>query len=301
MATTSAADAQVVYTDINPDLTLVDNSYLLDINNDGTNDFSVFQIHHSHVSTFTFSGYTSTFSTSSNKVTITPLNNNEVEAWYGGVWTFPSDYWANFNNLGAQIGWGASWAADVATLAYYYPNHPFGFWLGVEDKYLGLRIDIGGQWYYGWLRLDVGEIGEFVTVKDYAFEATPNVPISAGDMGISQTCDYPSNIQVVNVLPTKVKLSWDAVPNAHRYQIVYKEVGVPPPIHKKNSYDTTRIINGLQPGRTYRFKIRTKCQGIGWSDYSASSFFTTPPLRQSQEPANNEIAIYSFENRIFRN
>lgn len=52
-------------------------------------------------------------------------------------------------------------------------------WKDKKDNYLGLRFYIKGQTHYGWVRLDITSHTEWV-IKDYAFNATPNSPILAG-------------------------------------------------------------------------------------------------------------------------
>ena len=48
-----------------------------------------------------------------------------------------------------------------------------------------LRIQINNQIHYGWIRLVVRIfIGASFTIKDYAFNSSPNQPILAGDGGI---------------------------------------------------------------------------------------------------------------------
>jgi hypothetical protein len=49
-----------------------------------------------------------------------------------------------------------------------------GLWLGgVSNRYLGIRFKLstGGNWFYGWARLDVDVIPDSFTVKDYAYNA----------------------------------------------------------------------------------------------------------------------------------
>ena len=61
-----------------------------------------------------------------------------------------------------------------------------GAFQGASDAYLAVRFTAGGgTTHYAWIRLDVGTAGpsNFITVKDYAFEATPDEPIVAGDQG----------------------------------------------------------------------------------------------------------------------
>src|SRR6185295_4021766 len=57
----------------------------------------------------------------------------------------------------------------------------YGIWQnGVEDGYAGLRINFNGDQYYGWVRLDVDSAAQWMIVKDYAVNLTPNSPILAG-------------------------------------------------------------------------------------------------------------------------
>ncbi len=66
-----------------------------------------------------------------------------------------------------------------------------GNWVGVKDKYLGLRFKMNGNTHYGWARLDVNAIPDTFTIKDYAYESTPGLGILAGDTtGDTTTPNY---------------------------------------------------------------------------------------------------------------
>ncbi len=52
-------------------------------------------------------------------------------------------------------------------------------WKDNGESYLGLKFDINGKQHYGWARLDVTSAFQWV-IKDYAYNATPNSPILAG-------------------------------------------------------------------------------------------------------------------------
>jgi len=56
-----------------------------------------------------------------------------------------------------------------------------GNWIGVKDKYLGLRFKKDGKWAYGWARLDVDAPPTNFVLKDYAYASTPNTGLKAGD------------------------------------------------------------------------------------------------------------------------
>ena len=62
-------------------------------------------------------------------------------------------------------------------------NGYFGNWLNVKSKYVALRTQNGGQWYYGWARLDVDQTPTYFTIYDYAYNSVPDSSIKAGDDG----------------------------------------------------------------------------------------------------------------------
>ena len=55
-----------------------------------------------------------------------------------------------------------------------------GYWPGATDKYLALKLIVGTNAYYGWARFDVVATSSTFTIKDYAYESTPNTCIQAG-------------------------------------------------------------------------------------------------------------------------
>ncbi len=80
-------------------------------------------------------------------------------------------------NLDDLIGPSLTWQAPDYEILN---NGTEGHWVGVTDKYLGVRIQSGADWIYGWIRLDVNTAGTSVTIKDYACNETVNTPLNAG-------------------------------------------------------------------------------------------------------------------------
>lgn len=106
-----------------------------------------------------------------------------------------------------------------------------------------------------------------------------------GPLGCSPE-DYtlaPENPEVILLQPTKVKIEWDLIPNAAGYQVWYKPTGGASA--KVKATTNLRTISGLLPATTYTAKVRAYCEGLGFSDYSETISFTTPPLRASNEEA----------------
>ncbi|MUP46093.1 hypothetical protein E0K83_10095 [Gramella sp. BOM4] len=55
----------------------------------------------------------------------------------------------------------------------------YSIWPLKQDTYLGVRISLNGKIHYGWILMHFDSLTEWM-VKEYAFNATPNKPILAG-------------------------------------------------------------------------------------------------------------------------
>lgn len=175
----AGAQAQVVYTDVNPDYSHdapQDNGYAiypLDLNNDQTVDFVI---------------------ASRDTVTANAHVRFTLAAPYGAgnavAGENPGGYdYALALDINSMVDSTLNWIAATNTMAYNVDSaNPYNEnWNGVTDKYLGLKFVVGANTHYGWARLDSYAIGDSIVVKDYAFEATPNVGIMTGNMGASLT------------------------------------------------------------------------------------------------------------------
>jgi hypothetical protein len=157
MAITSA-NAAIVYRDI-PDGIPTG----LDFNSDGTNEFTI--------SSSVFSGQ-GTYLTYSLPANVYGISSGQWDA-------------AAALDFGFSIGASGNWFG-FGDCTVTGNSHPTTFPLNT-DKYLGFKINIAGSIYYGWARVYVtasgtGPLGTtyLVTYKDYAYENTPNTPITAG-------------------------------------------------------------------------------------------------------------------------
>lgn len=181
----SNAKANIVYTDI-PDQTFSTNGqfYDLDLNNDGTMDFrlSITKILQSNQ----YSSYTTGIKL--NAVSIQPFNNNEAIITGGA--------YIDALVLNTPINQAANWNVNANNLGYFYSyfyisssgwgfnsSNSNGNWNNQQNKYIGLKLKVSGKNYYGWFRLDVANQYESFTVKDFAYQDCPDIPIKAGDQG----------------------------------------------------------------------------------------------------------------------
>ncbi|GAB5417762.1 MAG: hypothetical protein Crog4KO_24890 [Crocinitomicaceae bacterium] len=162
----TGANAQIVYTDVDPDFMHPGDEigFGLDMDNDGNFDFII-------------ASGDSIFQTSSGSVRV----RNTVVAGYGSqaannaiAGEMPSNYnYALALDMGAMIDNTLNWISATNTMAYNVDSaNPYAEnWNGVTDKYLGLRFNSGGNDYYGWARMDVTADADVWTLKDYAYQA----------------------------------------------------------------------------------------------------------------------------------
>jgi hypothetical protein len=144
--------SQIIYTDI-PDAT-PNATFSLDLNNDLIDDY-IFHY--------------------GSGVMCSPQNNNAYSGKFAG---------------GLHLPWALSVSHIICdTLATWYDaTNPgtmasgtsTGYWVGETNKYLALKLVVGTNTYYGWARFDVSATSSSFTIKDYAFESTPDACILTG-------------------------------------------------------------------------------------------------------------------------
>lgn len=199
VAAASGATAQVVYTDVNPDYTADDDNnangftaVFLDLNNDAAPDFIL-------------AARDTTIGANRTRFTLVAPYGT-VNAVAGET---PTAYdYALALNLNDAINNTLNWIAATNTMAYNVASaNPYNEnWNGVTDKYLGLKFNVGANVHYGWARLDVQAIGDVWTLKDYAFNATPDAAINAGQTAGINTNEMESLVHFVNQPNNTVKV-----------------------------------------------------------------------------------------------
>jgi hypothetical protein len=183
LALSAVADAQIVYTDVNPDVAITDTTrYYLDLNNDGTTDFWIYKVNYSSSSS-TYGGIVAV-AASSNSSNLVAYTQSAVQLYGSSSGTY----------LSAAVALdGGDWVNGAVNFNYggileYHGDFgqaPFSFgqFAGVGDKFLGFKFMIGQSFYYGWARVEVPADGSMFTVRDYAYFAGSGFPIQAGDTG----------------------------------------------------------------------------------------------------------------------
>ncbi len=190
LAVSGAAEGQIVYTNIT-DYTATNNgdAYLLDLNNDTNDDFN-FTLGFSTTTASTYFGGSQ--KNQLRMVRAQQLGSNEMAV---DTYNFANVFNLN-SNIDATKTWLTYGSGAFMALGVNYVN--ICPWVGATDKYMGLKLDITGSVHYGWARLDVSANSDAFTIKDYAYELTPNKKILAGDKGtttsVSQLSDVNSTV-----------------------------------------------------------------------------------------------------------
>ncbi|OYU96996.1 MAG: hypothetical protein CFE21_01530 [Bacteroidetes bacterium B1(2017)] len=151
---TSKLSAQIIYTDI-PDAT-PNATYSLDLNNDTSIDFLI------------------QFD-SGDKVMCKPQNKNAYSGNFVGGVHLPWAISVSTSICDSLATWYD--ATNPGTMAY---GTSLGYWVGETNKYLALKLIVDTNTYYGWLRLDLLANSTSFTIKDYAYQSTPNACILSG-------------------------------------------------------------------------------------------------------------------------
>lgn len=189
----SAAEAQVVYTDVAPDETITvggaTTQWAGDLNADSWIDF-VLLVGSQGSGAWTYGAglaNASSFGGASN-----------------GAMGTAGPYLNYASNLAASaaIGAGGSFIQNTAGNSFFiasiYASNTYGNFPG-QTGFIGVRFDISGSIHYGWIRVSATVGPTSITVMDYAYEATAGTGIAAGDMGaVSVSENFDENVTVFN-------------------------------------------------------------------------------------------------------
>lgn len=175
MSGVSEMNGQIVYTDVNPDITEgnMDTATFIDLNNDGTDDFGI-------------------GTNDDPAVGINGVSSNASWVGSSASYLYPFALDTGVAISSGQTTWFGN--GDVGTLNYTscYNGAGGSNWCGVTDKYMGLRFQIAGNTHYGWARLDVSLSGDSFTLKDYAYNTVAGEAIDAGQTLSVSEFDAPT-------------------------------------------------------------------------------------------------------------
>lgn len=184
------AEAQVIYTDLDPDIELlIDNETAgVDLDNNGVVDFLFLRTSGTY--------YTYYFGTElrlRQADWVVPFDNS-----FDGILGGPATSSNSFNNLAPPLDssflisskkYFQTSSLQIMSFGFYKPTgnwfYGFGFpiWNTLEgtNRFLGVRFsDSEDCIHYGWIRCEIEDSCKRLIVKDYAYELTCDYPIAAG-------------------------------------------------------------------------------------------------------------------------
>jgi len=174
-------NATITVTSVNTNIfTSPASNYQFDLDNDGTLDYNIdaYQVGGANEAQFRV------LHTNAEVSTALSATVNVVNTKYLGV---------------SFINWWQSHDSYMYQIPEMYELVNVGY------KYIGLRLLKNGDYYYGWAQVKVSILmpSAYVEIVDYAFEDTPNTPITAG-----QTVSTPTAINEL-----KENLEFSLYPN----------------------------------------------------------------------------------------
>jgi hypothetical protein len=189
-----ALGQNIQYTDVNPDVILNKTSgpFELDFNNDAGIDMTFQVASFNGSGSSTYNGIPFTYVYNGSQVGVQPGLTGGVQ---GQVMGSSSTFGVSALNSGDGISASNNFSSQQAALGVkgtvsvpafninYNINQ--GEFLGVSEKFMGMKFTAGTNVHYGWVRLslDTSNVDSLLlTIHDYAFNADPDQPINAGEM-----------------------------------------------------------------------------------------------------------------------
>ena len=173
------ANAQIIYTDVDADVTLntFPSNYEIDFDGDGNVDIKVDLLDASSnlyfVQLLPEGTNTSVVGESGSYVAV--LNTSNLISSSN-----------NFLTTSYNLLMGAYRYVSSTTSSTITSTTSFGYWQpGETDKYAGVKFDISGETHYGWIRLSTSYTSlddMSVTIKDFAYQAIADSAIYAGSV-----------------------------------------------------------------------------------------------------------------------
>ena len=217
-----SADAQVQYSgEINHSM-VTNDTYNIDLDGDGVDDFEM-QLN-TYYSSSSFSGDIDRLVDGNNW-----MGTGFASALSSGVAV----------NSSSAIDWEPS--DNNWDLGFFYPggSSVSGNFPGAGDKFIGVKFDISGTTHYGWIRVNLAADAQSMTIVDWAYNQTAGAEILTGDIGgaTPPTC---SGINVDNISQTSSDVHVTPGADGDLYYVLVLETDAAP--------TATEVIAGTGSG-----------------------------------------------------
>jgi hypothetical protein len=261
------AHAQIIYTDVIPDATYTgtNDTCSLDLNNDGNIDFLIV---HLTLQAPCPSSCSPSQTRSRRWIRITPLGTNAVANSASFASQLPQgqpiEPGLTWNNASEQplVIQSPPGCRPFMTQLVCVPGAQFtGAWLDSASvdspKFLGLRFESAGSTFYGWARLSIPGNATRFTLKDYAYNSTPDEGLFAGET----QCAIPIGLSVNTVDSNTVTFTWQTS-TIDTFNLRYRPTGTTTWSVIDTVTTTNFTIAGLTGCTEYEFQVEGLCDGL---------------------------------------
>jgi hypothetical protein len=182
LATINIVNGQVVYTDASVTLDVLDTNYLVDMNDDGIVDYEI---------------NLNSGTSGCPYVSCKSYNNNCIASYNHPEKSNAPQSYQNNSSIDESLLWvsyeyGGLLALSTSCITTFF----WGNFRGVVDAFIGLKFTDAYGTYYGWIRVDVSADGDWVTIKDFAYEASGNEIITSTVTNINEIYYTTSDIDI---------------------------------------------------------------------------------------------------------
>jgi hypothetical protein len=262
----TVSNAQIIYTDLDPDVVIPQSSYnnsqlgvyTIDFNNDGIIDLGLKARYINRALGGPPNGSGDVLASTS----VTPPS--ELLTSFSTVtWGLNLD--ANSLIEDASQTWSNSTARldnNNSCASYCWPLN--------VNRFIGVRFSVGGDWFYGWVRLSISlsNTSSSCTVRDYAYNSLPNQPILAGQtssLGINE-----------NPLASKINI----FPNPTSNQLTISLGKVQPEVEVSITDITGKTVYKIKESERQNIEINTTdfASGIYLVQIKTTDFIETKKL-----------------------
>lgn len=195
------ANAQIISTDVNPDIVRSCNyptcggGYSIDLNNDSIIDFTLLPKGRGFSCGNCSPRPVASLGTRDSAVIISTAQSWIADTTKGYALNRPIDSslgWTNALHVLADNGEICRSCSPTNPRAGSFRTTLglSGPWANVSGKYLALKIQVGTDFYYGWIKLGVSiaSYSVSITIMEYAYNSVANQPILAGQVSTTKTC-----------------------------------------------------------------------------------------------------------------
>jgi hypothetical protein len=179
LSLSGSLSAQIIYTDVNPDVVLTytgnsgTSSFDVDFDNNGTIDVSL--RHYGYGQTMAYMYYGNPAIDLRTSLSLVPS--------YNFPFTLAINYGDSIKPNDTDWVGQNTYTSQFISQSFYPGPVLYSYWAGAGDKYLGIKFpNSAGQYHYGWIRMSLDPSADSLVIKDFAYDSVPNQGLTAGQI-----------------------------------------------------------------------------------------------------------------------